>query len=175
MTPLLSVPTRRRRRRAATSWKVGCSTAENSGPSQAVSPAAAPPVPLASAVQVPLASAIPPEALVSNQSMRTPRETVSCTAPPIQPIATIPSLSNNVTVYPMLLDPVQVAIDTFDSIATTAFFSPSPQFMAVRAHIFKAMFRQAINAQLSNYPTPLSPADMINLTIATLTSLGLIV
>jgi len=68
-------------------------------------------------------------------------------------------------------DPLQVALETFDKVVSSS--QPNNISIAVSAHIYRALFKQFVSSFSLQYPQPLTPTDLINITLSTLKALGL--
>ncbi len=106
------------------------------------------------------AAAVPPPSLLS----RLPAMAASCSTTQL-PVET-----------DITLDPVQIAVDTFDNVMSTS-LSNTPSLnleKAVSTHIYRLLFKQGVQTLANSFPQPLTPSALIDVTISTLKSLGLL-
>ena len=106
------------------------------------------------------AAAVPPPSLLS----RLPAMAASCSTTQL-PVET-----------DITLDPVQIAVDTFDNVMSTSLSNP-PSFnleKVVSNHIYRSLFKQGVQTLANSFPQPLTPSTLIDVTISTLKSLGLL-
>ncbi len=100
----------------------------------------------------------------STQLSRQPEQAASCSTTQL-PVET-----------DITLDPVQIAVDTFDNVMSTSISNP-PSFnleKAVSTHIYRLLFKQGVQTLANSFPQPLTPSALIDVTISTLKSLGLL-
>ncbi len=112
-----------------------------------------------------------------------PPETVASAAvPPPSLLSRLPAMaaSCSKTQLPVetdiTLDPVQIVVDTFDNVMITSLSNP-PSFnleKAVSNHIYRSLFKQGVQTLANSFPQPLTPSALIDVTISTLKSLGLL-
>jgi len=84
---------------------------------------------------------------------------------------TQPAVATDVT-----LDPVQIAVDTFDNVVSASISDPPSRNLenAVSTHIYRSLFKQGVQTLANSCAQPLTPSVLIDVTISTLKSLGLL-
>jgi len=101
----------------------------------------------------------PPSTQLSSQ----PEQTASC------------STTQVVVATDVTLDPVQIAVDTFDNVVSASISHSSANLEnAVSSHIYRTLFKQGVQTLANSFPQPISPSDLIDVSISTLKSLGLL-
>ena len=145
--PSLASGTTRRKRRCLITRKVH-------QPRQKRTPPPPPPETVGAA-----AVAAPPTSQLSRQ----PAQAASC------------STTQVVVATDVTLDPVQIALDTFDNVVSASISHSSTNLEnAVSSHIYRTLFKQGVQTLANSFPQPLSPSDLIDVSISTLKSLGLL-
>ena len=109
-----------------------------------------------------------PSAVTATSSSSTLRTSAPATAANSSSVAAPPP-----TLPPLIVtfDPVQVALDTFDKVVNSS--QSNNMTITVSAHIYRALFQQFVTSCSIQYPQPLTPTDLINITVSTLKALGL--
>lgn len=115
---------------------------------------------------MPSKAPLPPPPTLSLLSSTSQASSATTKAPAIP----MSSTTNSLTIK---FDPLQIALETFDSVIAQSLSSTSNLNNSVTVHVYRSMFKETIIKQVKLYTSPLTPSDLIDVTTSSLKSIGL--
>ncbi len=112
----------------------------------------------------------PPQAIaqVSCQSA-SPNSCATMSTPAI--VSLTPVTTNSVCIK---FDPLQIALDTFDSVVAQSLCSSSNLNDSVTVHIYRSLFKETLTKQVELFTSPLNPSNLIEVVTLSLKAIGLL-